>query len=90
MEKLNDYLNSLEVAEQTAFADSCKTSIGYLRKALSIKQPLNPKVCVRAERFTAKKVMRWDLRPDDWFEFWPELVGTKGAPELPQKVAVPA
>lgn len=27
--------------------------------------------------------MRWDQRPDDWFEIWPELVGAEGAPEVP-------
>lgn len=24
----------------------------------------------------------WDLRPDDWHRIWPELVGTKGAPDV--------
>ena len=26
---------------------------------------------------------RWDQRPHDWFEIWPELIGTEGAPAVP-------
>ncbi|PIM51904.1 hypothetical protein CS062_17415 [Roseateles chitinivorans] len=40
--------------------------------------------CVAIELATKRQVMRWDLRPDDWWEHWPELVGTKGAPRLQQ------
>jgi DNA-binding transcriptional regulator YdaS (Cro superfamily) len=36
------------------------------------------------ERATGGKVRRWDVRPVDWHEHWPELIGTEGAPEVPQ------
>jgi DNA-binding transcriptional regulator YdaS (Cro superfamily) len=36
--------------------------------------------CAAIERATDGAVMRWDLRPDDWWRIWPELVGRKGAP----------
>ena len=29
-------------------------------------------------------VKRWKLRPHDWHRIWPELVGTKGAPQVPR------
>lgn len=29
-------------------------------------------------------VARWLLRPDDWHVIWPELVGTEGAPPVPE------
>lgn len=36
--------------------------------------------CVQIERETG--VRRWDLRPDDWHCIWPELIGTRGAPDV--------
>lgn len=43
--------------------------------------------CVPIERATGGQVRRWDLRPNDWHELWPELIGTKGAPSIPKKAA---
>lgn len=28
-------------------------------------------------------VRRWELRPDDWYRIWPELIGAEGAPSVP-------
>ena len=39
--------------------------------------------CVAIERATDGAVRRWDLRPDDWHQIWPELVGAEGAPDVP-------
>jgi DNA-binding transcriptional regulator YdaS (Cro superfamily) len=39
--------------------------------------------CMDMERSTAGAVRRWDLRPHDWPRFWPELIGTEGAPDVP-------
>jgi len=38
-------------------------------------------LAVPIEKATAWR--RWDLRPDDWYRIWPELVGAVGAPSLP-------
>lgn len=43
--------------------------------------------CVPIERATAGAVRRWDLRPDDWHRIWPELIGTDGAPAIPETIA---
>lgn len=43
-------------------------------------------MCAAVERATAGSVRRWDLRPDDWWAIWPELVGAKGAPRVPAGV----
>lgn len=43
--------------------------------------------CAAIEAFTENQVMRWDLRPRDWYRIWPELVGCPGAPELPDAEA---
>jgi DNA-binding transcriptional regulator YdaS (Cro superfamily) len=39
--------------------------------------------CATIAKHSNGKVHRWDLRPDDWFSVWPELVGTRGAPRVP-------
>lgn len=38
--------------------------------------------CVQIERATAGAVMRWDLRPDDWRDIWPELAERPDAPAM--------
>jgi DNA-binding transcriptional regulator YdaS (Cro superfamily) len=40
--------------------------------------------CVAFERATG--VPRSTLRPKDWRDYWPELVGTEGAPPAPQEL----
>lgn len=82
MEALRNHLNDLTTDQQTALADRCGTSVGYLRKAISVGQTLGAATCVAIEVATRRHVMRWDLRPDDWHLIWPELVGTKGAPKV--------
>lgn len=71
-----EYLNSLPVAEQSSFAQRCGTTVGYLRKAVSVGQLLKVVVCVSIERETHGQVTRKDLRPDDWQSIWPELAQT--------------
>ncbi|ABE29891.1 Hypothetical protein Bxe_A3088 [Paraburkholderia xenovorans LB400] len=74
MEKLLAFINSLSPSEREHFASTCRTTIGYLRKAISAGQELRPDLCVRIERYPGCPVGRIDLRPRDWFENWPELV----------------
>jgi DNA-binding transcriptional regulator YdaS (Cro superfamily) len=50
----------------------------------------SPEYCVAIERATGGKVRRWDLRPEDWPRVWPELIGTEGAPSVPQAANAPA
>lgn len=73
---LLDHLNSLPVAEQQALAQACNTSVGYLRKALSIGQKLSPELCVAIERHTDSAVTRPELRAD-WRSIWPELAAAE-------------
>ena len=39
--------------------------------------------CYPIEQATASEVRRWDLRPADWHDIWPELIGIDGAPPVP-------
>ncbi|KQO23478.1 YdaS family helix-turn-helix protein [Acidovorax sp. Leaf78] len=67
MKPLLDYLNSLPVAEQATFAQRCGTTVGYLRKAVSVGQRLKAEVCINIERESAGRVMCEFLRPEvDW------------------------
>lgn len=67
MENLRLFLNSLSTDEQAAFALRCETSVGYLRKAISIGQPISEKTVIAIERETHGRIRCEELRPDvDW------------------------
>jgi DNA-binding transcriptional regulator YdaS (Cro superfamily) len=40
----------------------------------------DPRSCVAIEQATGGQVRRWDLRPDDWRDVWPELADHRDAP----------
>jgi DNA-binding transcriptional regulator YdaS (Cro superfamily) len=61
------------VEDRNNFALSCKTSLSYLRKCISLNHPPGPKIAVSIERASRGKVHRKDMYPDDYWEFWPEL-----------------
>ena len=88
MEVLRTYLKGLpDESARKAFALACGTTIGHMRNAGYGLRKLDPATCVRVESMTRGTLRRWDLRPHDWHEIWPELVGTAGAPEKPVAVA---
>ena len=67
MDTLREFLNSLNTADQVAFAARCKTSVGYLRKAISVQQQLGESLCISIERESKGAVLCESLRPDvDW------------------------
>lgn len=80
MEKLLAYINALNPEEREAFEvelrrllPDARTSINYLRKAVSKKQVLGAKICSAIEMASGSRVTRQDLRSDDWGQVWPEL-----------------
>lgn len=64
METLRDYINGLDTAGQREFAESAGTTIGFLRKAISVKQKLGEGICIRIEAASHGAVRVEDLRPD--------------------------
>ena len=64
MDTLREYLNALSLDDQEAFASRCGTSIGYLRKAISLGQRLGPDIVVSIERESGGLVRCEDLRGD--------------------------
>ncbi len=73
MEKLRLYLNGLTAEQKSAFERKIKSTIGYLRKAITEGQLINPVTCVLIEKHSNGVVSRKDLHPDDWKDIWPEL-----------------
>lgn len=43
--------------------------------------------CSAIQTATGGKVMRWDLRPEDWYRIWPEMVNAQDAPPIPEAKA---
>jgi DNA-binding transcriptional regulator YdaS (Cro superfamily) len=67
MENLKAFLNGLSRENQELFAARCNTSLGYLRKAISLRQQLGAALCVNIERESVGFVRCEELRPDvDW------------------------
>lgn len=67
MEELRIFLNSLTSAEQIEFALRCKTTISYLRKAISVGTSLKTKLSINIERESKREVTVEQLLPDaDW------------------------
>lgn len=66
METLRAYLATLSPDEQSTYAASCGTTIGYLRKALSTKPRLDGALVRLLDEQSGGAVDRTDLRPDIW------------------------
>jgi len=67
MNTLKIYLNSLPLLDQKAFSVRCGTSLGYLRKAISVGQCIGESLCINIERESCGAVTCEELRPDvDW------------------------
>lgn len=69
MENLRDYLNSLDRDAQAQYAARCGTSVGYLRKAISMRHRIDGALARALDVESGSVVSRADLRPD----IWPEL-----------------
>lgn len=55
---------------------------------MSTNGAIGPALAMRLESASSGSIRRWDLRPDDWHMIWPELVGTEGAPSIPDLAKV--
>lgn len=81
--ELKTFLSELDPEDREPFAKRCGTSIGHLQNVKYGTKTCATDLAVSIERESGGRVRRWDLRPDDWFRHWPELIGVDGAPEIP-------
>lgn len=68
METLRAYLGTLTPDEQSAYAQRAGTTIGYLRKAMSVGQRFDGALARLLDEESGGEVRRADLRPDIWPE----------------------
>lgn len=73
MKELLAFINGMSAAERRKFEADIKTSIAYLRKAISKGQKFGPALSVAIEVASGGEVTRKHLHPLDWAEQWPEL-----------------
>lgn len=64
MESLRQYLKSLSVSDQAEYATRAGTTIGYLRKALSVGTKFDGALARKLDEESGGAVDRCDLRPD--------------------------
>lgn len=83
---LRTFLDSLPRGGISEFAGKVSISPIYLSQlaAGQDQRVPSPELCVVLWRASGGVVTRWDLRPKDWHLIWPELIGTPGAPGVPQ------
>lgn len=80
MDTLLAYLNSLDAAGREEFATRCETSVGYLRKAVSIGQRIGEGLCIAIERESGGAVRCETIRPDVDWAFLRGTAATEGSP----------
>lgn len=76
MDKLKSFFAGMPCADRDLFAERCGTTAAFLRNIIYGQRKAGEKLCVAIERESRGAVTRRDLRPDDWQEIWPELVGS--------------
>lgn len=86
--ELKTYLSSMSADDRDEFAKRCETTRGHMQNVSYGYRACATDLAVLIDRKSGGAVRRWDLRPDDWYRHWPELIGTEGAPPVPEERAV--
>jgi hypothetical protein len=79
METLRAYLATLTPKQQAAYAIRCGTTIGYLRKGLSIGAKFKGELVRKLDEESGGAVARTNLRPDIWPEAAPKAKHSRAA-----------
>lgn len=78
--ELKTYLASVPLDERIKFAESIGTTVGYLNNLTSGMKDgtrqCGEKLASLIEAQSGGKVTRQELRPNDWWQIWPELAQT--------------
>jgi len=83
---LKTFIAPLTLEQRQDFAAKCETTKGHLQNVMYGLKSCATDLAVLIERHSDGAVRRWNLRPDDWFKHWPEIVGAPGAPDCPEIV----
>lgn len=81
--RLPIYLKRFNQEERADFALRVGTTVGHLNNVAYGMRTASPALAKQIAVKSSGEVLEWELRPDDWFEIWPELVGLEGAPAVP-------
>lgn len=71
-------------AERHSWASATGLSDAYLYQCLTDRREMDPEQAVKLEKVSEGRVRRWHVRRRSWARIWPELIGTEGAPPIPQ------
>ena len=87
--KLKNYLSERgrgAIAELAKAIGGFSSDIsGYIKE--ESPKPVPPKTCVAIEKATTGKVTRKDLRPEDYWEWWPDLAAPEQElPPIPEEL----
>ncbi|KWE77250.1 XRE family transcriptional regulator [Burkholderia ubonensis] len=74
---LKEFISTSERGTAKRLAAFLGVSPSYLSQMASGESAISEKRCVQIESFTAGKLSRRVLRPDDWHLIWPELAQQK-------------
>ena len=88
--KLSEYLSNQPHGAMSRLAEAIKAHAPDVSMWSSGKKSVPVNRCVQIEAETKGLVRRQDLRPNDWHQIWPELIGTDGAPDAPIQVTTEA
>lgn len=80
--KLRQYLTFLGYGALVRFSATLGAHAPDVSKWAEGRRPIPMHWAMPIERASSGMVMRWDSRPDDWHEHWPELRMRKDAPPV--------
>ena len=78
--KLIDYIKRFSPEERAAFAVAVGTTLGHLNNVAYGLRVASAALCKQIAIATERVVPEWEMRGQDWYLIWPELIGAAGAP----------
>jgi DNA-binding transcriptional regulator YdaS (Cro superfamily) len=76
-------MSTFNAADRARLADLAGINEAYLYQCLSGRREMGAKVAVQVEQATGGEVKRWHVCSKTWHQYWPELIGSQGAPQVP-------
>lgn len=80
---------NISPTERMQVAQAMDLNERFLYQCLTGRRSLGALDAVRIEDVSNRRVRRWHVRQHDWHLIWPEVVGTEGAPPVPEASTQP-